>query len=171
MAEPDTLLIPYEDFEYGRFTHVGTFNGGKQFMGYVTYASQYVPKYYHTEEVTPDGQLLFREHTNCFAVLHRFDAAGGHLGTDVERVEGSRDSGQRDWAKLEEMIAALGKIQFCDIRVKPFRVEFGKVVHGLIYECVDAEDPDDPSATNEYVMLEPNDIMFHPPWDSGEYST
>lgn len=21
------------------------------------------------------------------------------------------------------------------------------------------------------VMLEPSDIMFHPPWDSGEYST
>jgi hypothetical protein len=42
---------------------------------------------------------------------------------------------------------------------------------GLVYECVDAEDPDDPTATNEYVMLEPNDIMFHPPWDSGEYST
>lgn len=168
MAEPDTLLIPYEDFEFGRFTHVGRYGDGNQFMGYVTYA---FPKSYHTEEVTPDGQLLFREHTNCFAVLHRFDPAGRHVRTDVERVEGNRDSDQRDWAKLDEMIAGLGQVEFCDIRVKPFRVEFGKVVHGLVYECWDAEDPNDPGATCEYVMLEPNDIIFHPPWDSGKYST
>ena len=149
-------------------THVGRYGGGNQFMGYVTYAD---PKFYHTEEVTPDGQLLLRAHINCFAVLHRFDASDRHLGTEVERVEGTPDSGQADWAKLDEMIARLGKMQFCDIRVKPFRVEFDKVVHGLIYECVDAEDLDDPSATDEHVMLEPNDIMFHPPWDSGAYST
>jgi formate hydrogenlyase regulatory protein HycA len=89
----------------------------------------------------------------------------------VERVEGTQDSGERDGAKLEEMIAGLGEVEFCDIRVKPFRVTVGKVVHGLIYECVDAEDSDDPGSTHEYVLLEPNDIMFHPPWDSGEYST
>jgi formate hydrogenlyase regulatory protein HycA len=162
------LLIPYEDFEGGRFTHVGRYGAGEQFMGYVTYA---YPKFYHTEETTPDGQDFWRQHINCFAVLHRFDAVGRHLGTDVEAVEGTPDSGQRDWAKLEQMIAGLAPVEFCDIRVKPFRVEVGKIVHGLIYECVDAEDPDDPNATVEYVMLEPNDIMFHPPWDSGEYST
>jgi hypothetical protein len=171
VAEPDTLLIKHEDFEGGRFTHIGRYGSGNQFMGYVTYASQNVSKFYHTEEATPDGNLLFREHTNCFAVVHRFDTAGHHLGTDVERVEGTQDSGERDWAKLAEMIAGLGRAEFCDIRVKPFRVQFGKVIHGLIYECVDAEDPDDPDAIDEYVMLEPNDIMFHRPWDSGEYST
>ena len=168
MAEPDTLLIPYEDFEGGRFTHVGRYGDGNQFMAYLTYAD---PKIYHTEEVTPDGQILFRRHIDCFAVLHRFDDAGHHLGTDVERVQGTPDSEQRDWLKLHELITGLGKVEFCDIRVKLFRIEFGKIVHGLIYECVDAEDPEDSSATYEYVMLEPNDIMFHPPWDSGEYST
>jgi hypothetical protein len=117
VAEPDTLLIPYGDFEYGRFTHVGRYAGGNQFMAYVTYASQYVPKFYHTEEVTPHGQLLFREHTNCFAMLHRFDAAGRHCGTDVERVEGTQDPGERDWANLEEMVAGLGEVNFRDIRV------------------------------------------------------
>jgi hypothetical protein len=171
MAAPDILLIQHEDFDGGRFTHIGRYGTGNQFMAYLTYATEYVPKFYHTEEVTPDGQIIWREHANCFAVLHRFDAAGGHLGTDVEPVEGVRGSEHRDWAKLEEMVAGLGEVELCDIRVKPFRVEVGKVVHGLIYECVDAEDPDDPTATHEYVMLEPNDIMFHAPWDSGEYST
>jgi formate hydrogenlyase regulatory protein HycA len=165
VAVPDILRIPYEDFEYGRFTHVGHYDGGNQFMGYVTYAS---PKFYHTEEVTPDGQLLFRKHTNRFAVLHLFDAAGSHLDTKVERVEGTRDSGPCDWAKLEEMLAKLGNVEFRDIWVKPFRVEVGKVVHGLIYEPERWEEGD---LTGDYVMLEPNDIMFHPPWDSGEYST
>ncbi|MBX9585559.1 MAG: hypothetical protein K2X87_35070 [Gemmataceae bacterium] len=168
MAAPDTLLIPYEDSDSGRFTHVGRYDGGNQFPGYVAYAP---PKFYHTEEITLDGQVIYREHTNCFAVLHRFDATGRHLASDIERVAGTRTSGEQDWAKLDGMIAGLGPTEFCDIRVKPFRLEVDGVAHGLIYECVDAEDPDDPAATDEYVMLEPNDIMFHPPWDSGEYST
>ena len=58
-----------------------------------------------------------------------------------------------------------------DIRVRPFGVEIDGYFFGLVYKCVGAEDPDDPTATHEYVMLEPNDIMFHPPWDRGEYST
>jgi formate hydrogenlyase regulatory protein HycA len=165
VAEPDTLLIPYEDFEYGRFTHVGRYGVDGQFMGYVTYAD---PKFYHTEETTQDGQIIWREHTNCFAVLHRFNGSRQHLGTAVERVAGTRDSGEQDAAKLEEMIAGLGEVEFCDIRVKPFRVAVGKVVHGLIYEC---EYWEEDGEEHEWVMLEPNDIMFHPPWDSGEYST
>jgi hypothetical protein len=134
----------------------------------VTYAN---PKVYHTEEISSDGQVVFREHVNCFAVLHRFHADGGHLGTDVKRVEVTSDSDEQDWSRLEAMIAELDKPEYHGIRVKPFRVEIDKVVHGLIYECADAEDADDPTAMEEYVMLEPNDIMFHPPWDSGEYST
>ena len=164
MVAPDTLLIPYEDFDSGRFTYVGRFGGG-QFMGYVTYAA---PKYYSTEEATPDGQIIWRQHTNCFAVLHRFDLAGRHLGTDVERVAGTPDSGASDWARLEEMIAGLGRVQYTDIHVSLFRVEIGGAVHGLIYECERFEEDDE---EHEWVMLEPNDIMFHPPWDSGQYST
>jgi hypothetical protein len=164
LAAPQTLLIPFEDFEYGRFTHVGRFGDGNQFMAYVTFAS---PKFYHTEVETSDGQVIWQQHVNCFAVLHRFDPAGKHLGTAVERVtpDGS------DEAKLQAMIAALGPVKLSDIRVCPFEVQIGKVLHGLIYECEDAEDLEDPDATLEYVMLYPNDIMFHPPWDSGEYST
>lgn len=164
MASPDTLLIPYEDYDAGRFTHVGRYAGTNQFMGFVTYAS---PKFYDTEEVTAEGQIIWREHTNCFAVLHEFDSAGHHLGTKLQRVEGTQDSIERDWNKFEEMIASLGKVAYCDIKVKPFQAQIGKVLHGLIYECERGEDGKD----IEWVMLQPNDIMFHPPWDSGDYST
>lgn len=166
MAPPQTLLIPHEDFEGARFTHVGRFGDGKQFLGLLTYASQYVPKFYYTEEIAPDGQSIWRQKSNCFAVLHRFDTLGTHLGTDVQRVGGTADSNERDWATLEKMIAKLGKIEFCEIRVKPFHVEIEKIVHALIYECSE-EDGEE----QEWVTLEPADIMFHPPWDSGEYST
>lgn len=50
MAEPDTLLIPYEDFEYGRFTHVGRYGDENQFMAYLTHAKS---KFSHPVEVTP----------------------------------------------------------------------------------------------------------------------
>ena len=70
--------------------------------------------------------------------------------------------------KLEEMITRLGEVKLGDIRVKRFRVEVEKIVHGLIYEC---ELHEEDGREIEWVMLQPNDIMFHPPWDSGEYST
>jgi hypothetical protein len=59
----------------------------------------------------------------------------------------------------------------CDIRVKPFGIEVDGYFFGLVYHLDSLEDADDPEATYEYVQLEPNDIMFHPPWDSGDYST
>ena len=163
MAPPDALLIRYEDFEDARFSHVGRYPAG-QFLGYVTYAS---PKVYHPEETTVDGQIIWQEHTNCFAVLHRFDPQGGHIGTDVERVGGTTDSNEQDWARLDAMVAGLGAIALGAIRVRPFQVEIEGILHGLIYETETWDD----GQSDEWVMLEPNDVMFHPPWDSGEYSS
>jgi hypothetical protein len=42
-------------------------------------------------------------------------------------------------------------------------VEIDDVVYELVYE--------NHGEGEEYAMLWPNDIMFHPPWDSGKYST
>jgi hypothetical protein len=52
-----------------------------------------------------------------------------------------------------------------DINVKLFSVKVDEVTYGLIYEEADEE------KYCEYVMLEPNDIIFQEPWDSGNYST
>jgi hypothetical protein len=54
--------------------------------------------------------------------------------------------------------------------VRLFSVEMDDVTHGLFYEQSE-EDPEPGEERGEWVMLEPRDIMFHPPWDSGEYST
>jgi hypothetical protein len=52
--------------------------------------------------------------------------------------------------------------------LKWFSVVLDGVTHGLF----DGHhlDPDE-DYEGKWVMPEPRDIMFHPPWDSGEYST
>jgi hypothetical protein len=173
VPQPDNLLIPYEDFEYGRFNLVGRYGAGNQFMAFVTGA---FPSDWWSGNRPPEYlQANWARHKRWCAVVHRFDANGFHLGTDVffggDTASGQETAISAAEKELAKMLAALGPAEPCDIRVKPFRVEIDGYLFGLIYECVDAEDPENPGAKNEYVMLEPNDIMFHPPWDSGEYST
>jgi hypothetical protein len=49
-------------------------------------------------------------------------------------------------------------------------VEIDGVTHGLFYG--ENEDvPVDSEDWYDYVMFEPLDLMFHPPWDSGSYSS
>jgi hypothetical protein len=167
---PERLRVPYDE---GRFEHVGCYGGGKQFMAFVTgafpadwWSGSRPPEYLRTR---------WAEHKRWYAVLHRFDAAGNHLGTDAwsggTTAEGQDRAADRAWRKLDAMLASLGEYELCDIAVKPFRFEQDGYLFGLVYERNSCDDPEAPDATYECVMLWPNDIMFHPPWDSGEYST
>jgi hypothetical protein len=173
VTEPDRLLIPYEDFEYGRFNFVGRYGDGNQFMAFVTGA---FPADWWSGKHPPEFlRNCWMWHKRWYAVLHRFDAAGNHMGTDAwsggTTADGQTEAIERARGKLDELLATLGERRPGDIAVRPFGVEIDGYFFGLVYKCVDAEDPDNPEAKDEYVMLEPNDIMFHPPWDSGEYST
>src|SRR5687767_5497466 len=129
MSFPDQILIPYDESE--RFSYVGSYGNGNQFMAYETYGS---PKRFHTEESGPNGEMIWREHVNSFAVLHRFDSSGVHLGTDVMRIGELKQTGDEDNDPLEIMLDSLGTFELCDIRVKLFQVVIEKTVHGLIYE-------------------------------------
>jgi hypothetical protein len=173
MAEPDRLLIPYEDFEDSRFNMVGRYGGDNQFMAFVTGA--FPADWWSGNRPAEYLRTSWAEHKRWYAVLHRFDSKGDHLGTEA-RSGGTTASGQteaieRADKELSKLLESLGPREFCDIRVRPFGVEIDGYFFGLVYHCENAENPDDPSATQEYVMLEPNDVMFHPPWDSSEYST
>jgi hypothetical protein len=173
MAEPDRLLIPFEDSDYERFNLVGRYAGGNQFMAFVTgafpadWCSGRRPREYR--------RLCWAEHKRWYAVLHRFGPDGNHLRTEVR--SGGTTAGGQDEAiaradkELAELLQSLGPCEPCDIRVKPFGVEFDGYFFGLVYQLNNCDDPADPEATFECVMLQPNDIMFHPPWDSGEYSS
>ena len=162
---PDTLLIPHNDH---RFEYVGRYGGGKQFMAFVTGAFPEGDPY-------PDPGGDWASKKRWYAVLHRFDAAGNHLATDAwsggTTAEGEDEACERAWRRLGEMLASLGGYELCDVAVKPFRFEHDGYLFGLVHGRTSYGDPDHPDAASEYVMLWPNDIMFHPPWDSGEYST
>jgi hypothetical protein len=69
------------------------------------------------------------------------------------------------------MLRGLGRLHFEDIEVKTFGVSQDGYLFGLVYELNSFDDPANTEGSYECVMLQPNDIMFHPPWDSGEYST
>lgn len=171
MAEPEQLLVPHEDFEHARFGLVGRYGPGNQFMAFVTGA---FPRGWWSGSRSPEYlRDRWAEHKRWYAVLHRFGPGGEHLGTEARSggttAEGEAEAMDRADRELADMLGSVTPYRPCDILVRPFGVELDGYFFGLVYTAKSADDPDDPG--NEYVMLEPNDIMFHPPWDSGEYST
>ncbi len=166
MAKPDKLRIAYEDYDYGRFNCVGRLPDGTQFMAFVTGAFPTGMKYYLGDD--------WQHRKKWLAVIHRFDADGNHeskLG--AFDIEGREVAGDKAFGHLKRMYAELcggQQPEFCDIWVRLFSVEIDGVTHGLFYEQSE-EGPGPGEERGEWVMLEPRDIMFHPPWDSSEYST
>ena len=164
VGPPDKLRIPHDE---DRFDCVGRLADGKQFMAFVTGAF-------------PDGVKLnwdtdeWRMVKRWMAVLHLFDADGNHLNSETQLggfdIEGRGGAGDKAWAELDQMLRRLGpgELKRCDIWLKQFAVRIDGVTHSLLYQT---NQPEDDGPIFEYVMLEPRDIMFHPPWDGREYST
>jgi hypothetical protein len=164
VGPPDKVRIPHDD---RRFPYVGRLADGRQFLAFVTGAF-------------PDGVKLdwdsdaWRYAKRWMAVLHLFDAEGNHLSSAAKLggydIEGCEVAGNKAWAALDKMLARLGQGEpyLGDIWVRQFSVQIDGVTHSLLYE---AFSPEDDGHVVECVMLVPRDIMFHPPWDSGEYST
>jgi hypothetical protein len=166
LAKPEKLRIPLDEH---RFENVGRLPDGTQFLAYVTGAFPTGLKYYLGDDWQTKKRWL--------AVIQQFDAEGNHIDSQSRigafDIEGRRVAGEKALAHLQEMYAALvssGEPQFRDIWVKLFSVEIDGVTHGLFYEQ-GAEESEPGEEREEWVMLEPCDIMFRPPWDSGDYST
>jgi hypothetical protein len=168
MAKPDKLRVAYEDYE-GHFTGVGRLADGTQFMAFVTGAFPTGQQYYRGDD--------WQHKKKWLAVVHRFDADGNHIGSESRLgafdIEGWDVAGDKASGHLKQMFAELclgGQPKFRDIWVRLFSIEIDGVTHGLFYEQSE-EEPEPGEERDEWVMLEPRDIMFHPPWDSSAYST
>ncbi len=152
MAIPD--LIPIAREEGYHTDTIGRFEGG-QFLGFVT-ATLPSP--------LPED---WPRHKRWYAVLHRFDPDGDHLGTDARFIgtsaDGQADVVARAEAALAAVIGGLDNPEFCDVAIRLFSVE----VDGQTFGLVDASDPDEEM---ERVVLLPNDLAFFEPWD-GAYDT
>lgn len=162
MASPDKILIPLDD---DRCENVGRLPDGTQFMAYVTGA-------YPGGDQYPGADSGLLHQKRWLAVIHQFDPDGNHIKSETRlggfQREGRDIAGEKAGECLEEMYATLmqqGEPDYGDIWVKLFSVEIDGVVHGLFYE----QSEENPEV--DWVLLEPCDIMFHPPWDSGDYST
>jgi hypothetical protein len=169
MNVPENLRIVYDPLNEGRFDCLGCLPDGTQFLAFVTGAFPSGLKYYSGDDWRTKKQWL--------AVVHRFDADGHHLGTATRlggfEVEGRDTAGDEAFGHLQDLVnelAAGGAPVMGDIRVRLFAVEVQEVTHGLFYET-DEDEPIPGMEPAEWVMLEPLDVMFHPPWDSGKYSS
>jgi len=163
MGRPDRLRIPHDPDPEGRFHHVGRTPDGRQFLAFVTGAFEYDPV---AATQRWDGEKKW------LAVVHIFAPDGAHLGTETRLGgfdhEGRLLAGSKAWDELGDLLAEVG-LAGClpgDINVAPFELVRDGVLYGLIYESYG-----DDGEEHELVMLEPNDVMFHPPWDSGQFST
>jgi hypothetical protein len=168
IGPPNKLRIPYEEWEDGRFNHVGRCADGRQFMAFVTGA---FPDGYDWQRIRDPNNNNWQKDKQWLAVLHLFDAEGNHLGSEVRLggydSEGWESAGNKAWAELANLLSGLGPdVALGDVYLRPFAVVIGGITHGLFYRDFTEGDFE-----CESMMLEPRDIMFHPPWDSGEYST
>jgi hypothetical protein len=164
VGPPGKVRIPLDNH---RFEYVGHLADGRQFLAFVTGAF-------------PDGVKLnwdtdeWRKVKQWMAVLHLFDAEGNHVHSEARLggfdIEGRSVAGEKAWEELDKLLASLHPAapKLGDICVREFSVSIDGVTHSLLYE---RHQPEEDGPVIESVMLEPRDIMFHPPWDSGEYST
>ncbi len=146
------------------FNCVGKTSNNEQFLTFVTGAYPINPE---TGEPTfpdpsdPEWQVKKR----WYGVVHVFDMEGNHLKylamSGGTQADGKNESCQRAFAMTNDAVLSLGELEFCDIYVKEFSVEKEGYLFALVYNKTE---------DGEHVILWPNDIMFHPPWD-GEYST
>lgn len=101
--------------------------------------------------------------TYLYSVLHKFDSNGTYLESKFERTATSENyCHEVAYAKLIQMVEALGKHTFEDIRVDLFNLYIDGMLFGLIDESYDDGEA--------IVMMRPDDLEFTPPWD-GYYGT
>jgi hypothetical protein len=132
-----------------------------QFWGQVTALFSTMP-----QPPPPD----WRPYKRWYAVLHKFGGWGKYLGTEHwlagTTADGEQDVCARAYAKLDELVAALGPVEYADIEIELFRHEIDGGVFGLI----DVSKPEDGPEFAERVLLVPTGLLFHSPWD-GNYDT
>jgi hypothetical protein len=160
---PEKLRIPAN----GPVAYLGQLNDGTQYMSFVTGA---VPDGYRFNTDNED----WRKVKSWIGVLHLFDAQGNHLRSEARHggydIEGPDVACDKAWAEVHAMFTPYRAkwLMHCDIFVKPFSIVIDGITHGLVYEAAQSEEN---GPVYEGVFLKPRDVMFHPPWDRGQWST
>lgn len=101
-----------------------------------------------------------------YAVLHKFDSDGHHIGTDHQFVGTSADGEAQILEDAENIllgyVSALPKVVLGDISIRLFQLE----IDGARFGMLDSSNEE----FGDSVTMEPADFVFYPPWN-GEYDT
>ncbi|MGF1425672.1 hypothetical protein [Kitasatospora sp. LaBMicrA B282] len=154
MAIPELIPIAYLP-EY-RTAMIGHYDHG-QFWASLTGA---YPQSFDWRTM----RAQWREHQRFYAVLHRFDHDGHHVGSDVRRAPAAGGVSEAE-AEVATWLADLPGLTYGAIAVRPFRIVVDDVVFGLIPEQYTEAGRD-----WERVELVPEGLSFAPPWN-GIYDT
>jgi formate hydrogenlyase regulatory protein HycA len=140
---------------------IGTWSGGL-FMAFIVAG---FPKGFKLDLANDSWKAQKR----WYCVVHLFDKAGNHTGTDAEflgtTAEGERRVLEDAEHRLDKMLAKLGPRKLGNISVRLFEAEIDGVEFGLEAETYEIE-----GQTVERVTLWPNDLAFFEPWN-GYYDT
>ncbi|PSR54362.1 hypothetical protein AHMF7605_12995 [Adhaeribacter arboris] len=145
---PELIPITREEDYYTHY--LGETENGILFFGYDTF-------------VFPNGFSSgnWEDERLEYALVYLFDKKGNPIETKYKYAgKTSEIQPGKTNQLLEELIAELGKLEFKDIEVKPFKTEIDGIDFGLI-----------PNDEIQMIELQPSStIAFSEPWD-GEYYT
>jgi formate hydrogenlyase regulatory protein HycA len=163
------LRIPISREEEYYTHHIGATVSGGYFMAFVT--ANIGPLNYAI--LTADDWMRRKK---WFSVIHHFDTDGKHLKSEIE-THGTTADGEEAvvttaWNVLNQKLAALGDVTYCDIAVQRFQVEYDGCTFGLLTaeECGMFDEAEDDEEMRYHIYLLPDDLVFYPPW-TGEYDT
>lgn len=123
-------------------------------MGYETFA--------YSPPITQIKDNNYWQYRFDYAVLHLFDDEGNYQSSkSFTSGKGVLPKGDIMTEKLEEWVAELGEVTYCDIEIKLFQTVIDEFTFGLI-----------PNRDGDHsIDLQPGStISFQEPWD-GEYYT
>ncbi|MFF4383189.1 hypothetical protein [Kitasatospora sp. NPDC001547] len=103
-----------------------------------------------------------------YAVLHRFDDAGRHLGS---RIRSAGDAAEAKRLLVEELDGLPGR-EYRDIVIAPFAVHVDGEMFGLVREDYEPDDEGEEAEDDERIHFElyPDGLGFDAPW-CGCYDT
>ena len=143
-------LIPIMREEDYHTHHLGVTENGLLFFGYETF-------------VFPNGFVNenWQNERLEYALVYLFDKNGNHIETKYQLAGKTINISNGETTNLlNELLRELGKFEYKNISVKPFKTIIDGIEFGLI-----------PNKEVEMIELQPsNTIAFGAPWD-GEYDT
>ncbi len=160
--------IPIKRVEGYHTDKIGVLRDGRQFLAF---------EIWHNPEDPPSWRGLvnivswrrevraWRRNVRAYGVVHVFSAAGDHIESHIRCFSSASEAQDLEDAEtfVNDQLSELGAEKYCDIRIRFFSLAFDGVDFYFEERIDDGE-------KSGLIILQPNDLLFHPPWN-GRYDT